>query len=245
VDAAPAPTTVWVTAPPPPAAAASEPVTHHEPGSALKHLQQAGLPAAFLPAPGPDGALRNSLIERLRSLPATTPPPSTRGTVMAVAGPLPAATAVARSLAPRLGIEPDAIVVVTPRRQTAGGGATLELTTPTEIDDHRRSWRWRPHPTLVALDAPMSPGGQKWAAEMLASLEPTAAWGVADASRKPEDVAAWSDALGGLDALSVADTGSTVSPATILQLGLPVALLDGEAATPERWADVLLERLTP
>ena len=255
-DAAPAPTTVWVTAPPqsPPVAPPVTPPAPkqvREPAPAppastnpsLHQLKQLGLPVSFLPAS--EGSLRGALIERLRSLPTAPPPPSTKGTVMVVAGPVPAATAAARTIAPTLGVDPDSIVVITPNRQGAGGGATLELTTPSEIDDHRRSWRWRAHPTLVALDAPMGPGGQAWAAEMLASLEPTAAWGVADAWRKPEDIAAWSDSLGGLDALTLAETGSTSSPATVLQLGLPVALLDGEAATPERWADLLLDRLTP
>ncbi len=161
---------------------------------------------------------------------------------MAVVGDLRTAASVARALAPSLAVEPDAIILITPRRQGSAGGGPLELTTEAEINDHRRSWRWRSHPTLVALDAPVSRKDHAWAAAMLASLEPTAAWGVADASRKPEDIAAWSEALGGLDALSLADTESTVSPAAILRLGLPVALLDGEPATPERWADLLLDR---
>jgi len=68
-------------------------------------------------------------------------------------------------------------------------------------------------------------------------------WGITEASRKVEDVAAWSEQMGGFDALSVSDLHATTSPASILQLGIPVAMIDGQEATPERWADTLLDRL--
>jgi hypothetical protein len=97
-------------------------------------------------------------------------------------------------------------------------------------------------PTIAVVDAPLG-RPLAWAAEVLAALEPTAVWGIVEASRKVEDISAWSGGLGGLDALCLTGLDDTVSPAAPLRTGVPVALLEGEPATPERWADLLLARL--
>jgi hypothetical protein len=68
-------------------------------------------------------------------------------------------------------------------------------------------------------------------------------WGVVGADRKCEDIEAWSDSLGGLDALAVEHLERTVSPASVLRLGIPVARVDGQQATPALWAVLLAERL--
>ena len=78
---------------------------------------------------------------------------------------------------------------------------------------------------------------------MLAALEPTAAWGVADAGRKSEDIATWSETIGGFDALAVTNTDDTVTPASVLQLDVPIALVDSSPSTPELWVELLMERL--
>ena len=116
------------------------------------------------------------------------------------------------------------------------------MTNADDAAEHRRSWRWRMHPTVVVVDAPIG-RPRPWAREMLAAVEPTTAWGVAAACRKLEDVSAWSNLVGGLDAIALNGTDDTVSPASVLHLGVPVALVDGERATPELWADLLMERL--
>jgi len=97
-------------------------------------------------------------------------------------------------------------------------------------------------PTVAVIDAPLG-RPTAWVAEVLGALEPTAVWGVVEASRKVEDLAAWSSDLGGLDALCLTGLDDTVSPATPLRTGIPVALLEGHPATPDRWADLLLTRL--
>jgi hypothetical protein len=63
------------------------------------------------------------------------------------------------------------------------------------------------------------------------------------ASSKPEDVQAWSDSLGGLDAVVVDGLDATATPASILGTGIPVARLDGRPASPALWTALLLERL--
>jgi len=110
------------------------------------------------------------------------------------------------------------------------------------VSDQRRAWRRRPGPTVAVIDAPIG-RPTAWAAGALCALEPTTVWGIVEASRKVEDIAAWSDGLGGLDALCLSGLDDTVSPAAPLKTGLPVALLEGQPASPERWADLLLSRL--
>jgi hypothetical protein len=92
---------------------------------------------------------------------------------------------------------------------------------------------------LVALDAPLGPRTSAWARSILDALEPTLAWGVVEASRKPEDLAAWADMLGGLDVLAVNGAADSVTPESVLRLGVPVGRLDGAAATRSRWAEIV------
>ncbi len=108
----------------------------------------------------------------------------------------------------------------------------------------RRTWRRRSRPVLVAVDHPVGLRDTAWARHVLDALEPAAVWGVVDAAHKPEDVAEWGARIGGVDAIALDGTDATASPASVLTTGLPVALLDGQAATPARWAAVLDERLT-
>jgi hypothetical protein len=89
---------------------------------------------------------------------------------------------------------------------------------------------------VVLVESPLGGPGRTWAAQVLAQLRPTALVGAVDALVKPEDVAAWVTALGGVDALAVDNLAATVSPAAILRTGVPVAWVDGVVATPERWA---------
>ncbi len=90
--------------------------------------------------------------------------------------------------------------------------------------------------TVVVIDAGFDSRSRSWAAHALAVLRPDAVWGTVDALAKPEDIAAWATAIGGVDALMVGNVEATVSPASVLRTGLPVARLDGRPASPERWA---------
>src|SRR5205085_11764695 len=144
--------------------------------------------------------------------------PAGKGTVLAVVGERSEALTIARDLSVDMDLDPDDVVVCAPRRRGKSAHTWLELTTVEDAIEHRRSWRWRMHPTVVVVDAPVGRPAP-WAEEMLAALEPTSSWGVTEASRKLEDVAAWSDQVGGLDAIALNGTDDTVSPASILHLG--------------------------
>ena len=205
-------------------------------------LQRLGLPGDLLPYDENARGLHCALVDALGLLPAAPPLPAGRGTVLAVVGERTTATALARALATEMRLDTEEIVLCSQRRR-GRTSSWLELSSIADADEHRRSWRWRPQPTVVVVDAPPVGRAYPWARDVLSVLEPTSAWGVVDATRKLEDVACWSDELGGLDAFAVTHLADTVSPATVLHLGVPVALLDGEPASPELWADVLMERL--
>ena len=218
----------------------------HVPSMALRvpsmALHRLGLPGSLMPM-SDDEDLYAALVDALARLPHVASLPSTRGTVMAIVGKHDEALAVARQLAVETRTDRREIVLCAPTHDGATATGLLHLTTADEAEEHRRSWRRRLRPTLVVVDAPISAAGQLWTNDVIGALEPHSVWGVADAGRKLEDVAVWVDEVGGIDALAVAGIDSTTTPAAILQLGLPVAMVDGELACPELWADILMDRL--
>ena len=81
-------------------------------------------------------------------------------------------------------------------------------------------------------------------AEILDDLEPTIIWTIVDAAAKREDIAYRIDALGGVDVLALEGLDDTVSPAGVLELGIPVGRLAQEHASPLTWTELLMERMS-
>jgi hypothetical protein len=175
------------------------------------------------------------------ALPPLPLPPRSPTSVVAVIGPRDQVIAAARAVATDIGAPSDQIAIATQRKVWR----RLEhvLGSPEAAAEERRSWRWRDRPSVVAIEQPVRPGGSPWASEMLRALEPAICWGVAEASHKPEDLAAWSRALGGLDVLALVDLEGTTTPAAALAAAVPVGRLDGQPATPQLWANILCARL--
>ena len=245
---APAPVAAPMSAAPVPSAAiAATPVPTQvnlpATGGHVGALVKMGLPATYVPAvPTPaalEAALRASLI-RLLETPAM---PRSTGSVVAVVGERNAAMEIARDLSAQAGLDPDSITVATRKRMPARTPEHLVINGSEEAAERRRSWRRRERPSVVVIDAELGRDKGGWAYHVLAALEPSATWGVVDATRKTEDVAAWVNGLGGVDALAVNDLDATVSPASVLQLDVPVGRLDGRPASPALWAALLTERL--
>jgi len=182
------------------------------------------------------------LLGLLQQVPVAGRLPKTPGSVVVVAGGREAAIRLARQLAGELGLDADGLVIASTGYRGRAIPAHRRLTGVEVATDARSSWRRRPRPTIVAVES--SPGRNgEWARRIIDALEPTMVWGAVEATRKAEDVFEWAEELGGFDALGVTDLGATVSPAAVLQCGIPVGRIDGQPATPALWAALLAPRL--
>jgi hypothetical protein len=176
-----------------------------------------------------------------RALPPLPSRPKLPTSIVAVVGPRDEVMTAARAVVDDIGASREELAVATQRPVFRSQERVLGPAE--EVAEERRTWRWRGRPSVVAIEQPVRAGGTQWASDMLRALEPALCWGVAEASRKPEDLAAWSRSLGGIDVLALVDLEGTTTPAAALGAGLPVGTLDGQPATPELWASILCTRL--
>ncbi|HET9730735.1 MAG TPA: hypothetical protein VFR41_14995 [Acidimicrobiia bacterium] len=235
------------TAPVTPAPVAPAPVPQQVPGSTPRRmpdptpvpdsrLRALGLPVEMIPSTAA-GDLRTALVQRLAQLPPPPMLPYTAGVIIGVVGIGTAPIALARRLADELDVNPEHIVLATPE-------PVSELSHPDQADTMRRSWRRRDEPTIVALSTGAGRAQIGWAHRILNRLEPTITWAVVEAATKPADIAHRVALLGGADVLALTGIADTVSPASVLELGIPVGRIGAAYATPAAWADLLIERLT-
>jgi hypothetical protein len=206
-------------------------------------LARLGLPARLVPRGVSPRELRGALIESLAALPAVPSVPDANGVVIAVVGTGASAVLLARELSNEYGLDPERIVLATQEPLGEGIPAWLQVCDGSTAEERRRSWRRRTTPTFVAVSLPAGRDALPWAREILDRLEPTVAWSIVNAGWKPEDVRDWIERLGGVDAIALTHTDHTVSPAAILDLGIPVGRLGGRHATPIEWAELLLGRM--
>jgi hypothetical protein len=207
-----------------------------------KELARLGLPAPLLRrAPGGLDRL-STLLHLAESFPRPHALPRSGGTVIALVGDRRGMAAAVAWVQEQVGLAPDRLMLAS-RSDSRVFPSSRRLSGVQEVDEHRRSWRRSGAPTLVVVDDPVDVRTTSWARHVLDALEPSAVWAVVDAQRKPEDVVAWAERIGGVDAIALDGTEHTASPASMLATGLPVGLVDGHAATPARWAAVLDERL--
>jgi hypothetical protein len=94
----------------------------------------------------------------------------------------------------------------------------------------------RDRAVILTVDAPVTTPRLARQRRAIAALRPATVIGIVDAVVKAEDIVAWADGLGGVDALALAGVHTTHSPAAVLRTGIPVARLDGHPASPARWA---------
>jgi hypothetical protein len=207
-------------------------------------LLKLGLPPRLIPrGVGPNG-LKGALVESLIRLPPAPNVPPALGVVIATVGVGATPVVLARDLATDLGLDPDDVMLAT--REPLGGGipAWLQMCDPATAQERRLSWRRRTRPTIVACSLPGATRGLRWAKEILDNLEPTVTWAIVDAGSKREDIAYRIEELGGVDVLALDGLDDTVSPATALEIGIPVGRLADEHASPVTWTELLLERLS-
>ena len=204
-------------------------------------LSALGLPCHLQPTEA--GALYPALVKSLRSLPKAPRTPNKAGSVLAVVGPLPEALEAGAQLAKTMGLTAAAIVLATSYRTLTHLPERQVLRDVDEAEVRRSGMKRRRNATIVVIDAPFTADGAAQARAYLRVFAPTITWGAVEATRKSADVAAFARAIGGFDALALSAVEETADPATVLQLGIPVARLAGRPATPAAWAALLTSRL--
>ena len=189
--------------------------------------------------------LGDLLLEAFGGLACAPPLPRRAGSLLVVVGDGAPARRLAAALADEMGIDPTAVPLASLDRQ-AHVHATGRLLVRSAEDAAELAPGWRRSaPAVVVVDACVSGPQRSWATHLIASLRPTAVWGVVDSTSKTDDIADWVQSIGGLDALALENLDATVSPAAALRVGVPVARLDGQPATATRWAATVVDRVTP
>ncbi|WP_448631334.1 hypothetical protein [Cellulomonas soli] len=190
-------------------------------------------------------------------IPVVTAPSRAPGTVVVVVGSGADVDAVAPVLADRLRCAPDAVVRAgtvgsrpddlppDARPRGSAGRPGAPLASPQAVARWRRTADEAPHAWVVALAVGPSAADRAAAAGLLRGLRGDTVWAVVDARTKAADVRRWTDEVAAqrpertIDAVAVRGLFDTAEPGTVLDLGVPVAWMDGVPATSLAWASVL------
>lgn len=206
-------------------------------------LEGLGLPAPLALSSLSASDRVGALVELASTFPAAPAVDVRPGAVMVLVGDRSGMRTAIRWVQDRMGLGPEQIVLAT-------RDASRSLPGARRITGHADAFAQRERavaeicPLLVVVDAPVGMRRTAWARHVIDALAPDSVWGVVGATRKPEDIIEWGERIGGVDALAVHGCAETASPASVLTTGLPVGLVDGQWATPARWAALLDERLS-
>jgi len=204
----------------------------------LMQLRQIGVPVSMNPAAGVSGAYE-ALEDVLAQLPAPAELPSAAGQVLVIVGDGAPALRAARTVSKMLRLKVSSIVAAGMEGRVAGG--TRRISSPDEAAQVRTELAAASTPSVVVIatdGAGLGPD-DPWPAAMLAALRPATVWAVVDARWKTEDSQAYLAALPRAEALVVHSAEHSVSPATVWELELPVALLDDRRPSPFIWLGML------
>ncbi|WAX55424.1 hypothetical protein M6B22_12805 [Jatrophihabitans cynanchi] len=198
-----------------------------------RDLTEIGVPVDWVPA---GAAHRYAAVEELVTrLPQAPTLPAAPGRIIAVVGPAHAIVHAAGSIAAQLRLSADEV-------WTAGCAGPHEVADPWQASIVAAAHRLTgTRPAVIAIANDAHDAG--WAQDVIAALTPDAVLLHVDATRKPADTRALSAGFRTVDALVVDNAALTASPASVWQLGVPVALLDGAVPTRSSWAVLLLDKL--
>lgn len=228
------------------------PVRERQPASAesrdrlalRRRLAEVGVPIDWVPE---DGVDTYRVVEQLvNRLPAAPEPPTGAGDVVVIAGPAVPALRAAETLRARMRLRPENVWAAGCPAGSVPADRTVDdvwqaATVAAEVRLGGRG------PTIVVVatddDDTDELGHERWAADVVRALAPEALWAVVDATRKPSDTRARLRALGSPTALVVTAAARTASPASVWELDVPTALIDGRPATRGGWAVLLIDKL--
>jgi len=181
--------------------------------------------------------------ELLGALPEAPPLTLPGGGVVAVVGSGRAVMRAAQAVAERLHLGPEAVL----RAGSYDPSVPAWQRLTGAVDAATRAARARRYGsvTVVAVDVELEPDGHPAARDVLRALAADRLIACVDATRRPADTAAFLRSVtGGLrvDALAVHAATASSEPEAVLELGIPVALLDGRASTPAAWTALLMEQ---
>ncbi len=200
-----------------------------------------GLPVAFVPEPLPGEALGVALVRSLQALAVPKLAPLAGGDVVAVVGAPHLAVEEAQELCSFLpGSLPGRFAVAAAQLPQSVGPESW-IRSLDEAERFARELSRLSEVGVVAVCGSLGGRDATRARGFLEALGPAVVLAAVDACSSTSDVAAWLEQLGGVDALSVWNVEATQTPGAWIGLGIPIARLDGRAATPERWAAVLME----
>lgn len=186
--------------------------------------------------------LSAALLTVFESLPAAPRVPERPGSLVAVVGPGRRAMSEASRLAAESGVDPAGVAYATCRPSRLYMPEQLMVDNADDAAELARAHR-RGRVGFMAVEAPIGGPATAWACHILNALKPNLVVGVVDAALKVEDVAAWIEGLEGLDSLVLDNPDRTSSPASVLDLCVPVARIGSEPATAARWAAVVMDRV--
>jgi hypothetical protein len=203
-----------------------------------RELAELGVPIHLVPDDAAD--VQDAVRTIVGRLPAPPRPPAGPGRVLAIVGPAGAALATARELRDSDDVDIEGIWTIGVSRGQARGTTLLQDAwgAASAAEQHReRGGRL----AVAVVPTDSSDDAARSSSRVLRALRPDAVWAVVDATRKPTDTRARLAAIELVDALVVIGAADTGSPATVLELDRPVAMLDGRPATAERWAAALAD----
>ncbi len=205
-------------------------------------LRAAGFPEHLLPR-APLATDQSTIEAVFASLPEPPPLPSEPGGLVAVVGSAGLVRPIANAVALAVGCPRDEVAVASTTASDRHARPEYRARTAAQAASLSPGWR-RDRVGIVAVYAPPLGADQRWTRQVLRALRPSCVWGMTAATTKPDDVRRWIAAIGGVDALVMTEVGATATPAAILSLGIPVARLDDEPATPARWAAAVADLVT-
>jgi hypothetical protein len=216
-----------------------------------RRLSELGVPFDRIPTDAPH---RYAAVEQLvHALPSAAPLPEADGQLIVLAGPSAQVAATAELLIKRMSLLPWQVwahhcpgIAALPDREIRDAAHAATVAAHVRHDTGEQKPQ-PPQNTLVVIgldefESEQLHGGTTAAANIRA-LGPDAFWLHVDATRKASDTAALVRELGNPTALVVTGAARTASPASVWELNVPVALLDGRPATASAWAVLLLDKL--